>query len=488
MDLRSARRTRRGVIGRVAAVVVALGTVACGSRPVGAPDPSASALPSAPAQSEVSASADPSPTDAVEVISTGTLAVVTAAAAVVDEPGGSRWALLEPDHHVLVVDALRDGATTWYRVEFEYCCEAGGPQEWVFGWVAADLETAGLAHPGWGIAPPEELAGPTLEAVEWQCPERPEELYRIPEPVRHRCLGIAEIITIRGILSAGFDGEALYPGDPAHLTALPNASLIPVGMESGYRIFPMHLPTGDPLLFAWLNDERVKRGEVVEVTGVFGPGAVICTKAPRLERFPPMSPEEQQLWCEQQFSVGEIHADGPDPVVHAPIADPNWTPPPGVQPSSGDGWRLLASSTRNELAVTVSSETVDVALDAEQYERLWLSQAGGEPPPVDFADELVLQLVPPVSGSCPWIAFTGIGTDVEESVMYGEFQYLSADLFLEEVPDQFGCTTDATPHAFLVAIDRSLAPGREFRLRLRDERLCEECGITWDEIVVRLDP
>jgi len=352
--------------------------------------------------------------------------------------------------------------------------------------VAADLEIAGLASPGWGIPAPETLAGPTLEAADWTCPEQPEELYRIPEPVRHQCYDIAEIITLRGVLSGGEHGDALYPGDPGYLTALPNASFVPRDMESGYRFFPLHMLI-DPLTLAWLNDERVKRGDEVEITGAFGPGAVACTKEPRLEGFPPMSPEEQQLWCEQQFLVSEIHADGPDPIVEAPIADPLWTPPPGIQPTLGDGWRLLASSTRNQLAVTISSETVDVALDAEEFPRLWWSQAGGEPPEVDFTSEFVVQFVPPISSTCPWIAFTGVGTDVDQGLMYGEFDYLSAELFLDEVPEHFGCTSDATPHAFLVAVDRSMAPGRHFRLRLFDERLCEECGITWDETVVHLD-
>ena len=137
----------------------------------------------------------------------------------------------------------------------------------------------------------------------------------------------------------------------------------------------------------------------------------------------------------------------------------------------------LASSTRDQLALTVSSETVSVALDAEEYRRLWLSQARGEPPAVDFGTEFVVQFVPPVSGTCPWIAFTGIGMNVGEGLMYGEFERLSAQFFLGEVPENFGCTTDASPHAFLVAIDRSLGPGRNFRLRLFDERLCVACGI-----------
>lgn len=481
------RRSWTPAVATGAVVLLAIGTAAIGSQLIATPGPSPSAEPSAPVESPSVPIAEPSPTDPAAQIGPGTLAIVTAAAAVVDEPGGSQWALLEPDHHVLVVDVLHDGETEWHRVEFEFCCEAGAPNEWVFGWVAANLEVAGLASPGFGIPAPETLAGPTLRAVDWACPDQPEGLYRIPEPIRHQCYDIAEIITMRGVLSGGEHGDALYPGDPGHLTALPNASFVPRDMESGYRLFPLHIPTGDPLLLAWLNDDRVKRGEEVQVTGVFGPGAVVCTKAPRLERFPPMSPDEQQLWCDQQFSVSEIHGDGPDPIVEAPLADPLWSPPAGIQPASGDGWRLLASSTRNQLAVTVGSETVDVAPDAGEYLRLWLSQASGEPPAVDFSTEFVVQFVPPVSGTCPWIAFTGIRTNVEEELMYGEFEHLSAELFFDEVPDNFGCTSDAAPHAFLVAVGRDLAPAAEFRLRLREERLCEECGITWDETVVHLD-
>lgn len=448
--------------------------------------PSSWAAPSPILDPSLAPSVQPSPTNPVGPVGPGTLALATEAAAVVNEPGGSQWALLEPDHHVLVVDVLNEGETDWYRVEFEFCCQAGAPSEWVFGWVAANLEVAGLSSPGWGIPAPETLVGPTLQAVDWTCPDRPEDLYRIPEPVRHQCYDIAETITMRGVLSGGLQGEALYPGDPAYLTALPSASFVPPGMESGYRSFPLHM-FADPLTLAWLNDDRVKRGELVEITGSFGPGAVACTKAPRLEGFPRMSPEEQQLWCAQQFLVGEIHGHGPDPVVEAPIADPLWTPPPGVQPESGDGWRLLASSTANQLAVTVSSEIVDVALTAEEFPRLWFSQSGGAPPQIDFDSEFVVQFVPPISSTCPWIAFTGVGVDMQEGLMYGEFEQLSAELFLDEVSANFGCTSDASPHAFLVAVDRSVAPGIHFRLRLRDERLCEECGITWDETVVHTD-
>ncbi len=178
------RRAWATTIGAVAVVLFAIGTAAIGTRLVASPGPTPSAEPSAPVESPSVPSAEPSPADPTAQIGPGTLAVVKAAAAVVDEPGGRQWALLEPDRNVLVVDVLHDGETEWYRVEFEFCCAAGAPSEWVFGWVAATLEVAGLSSPGWGIPAPETLAGPTLEAVHWACPDRPEQLYRVAEPVR----------------------------------------------------------------------------------------------------------------------------------------------------------------------------------------------------------------------------------------------------------------------------------------------------------------
>jgi len=468
------------MIARSVAVFLALGAIAaCGTTPPSAdtPDPSASSSPTP------TTSVEPTPTAAAEIIEPGTLAVVGGAAAVLDEPGGRQWAVLEPDHHVLVIDVVEQAGTEWYRVEFEFCCSADySAYEWVFGWVAADLETAGLADPGWGI-PPAARSGPTLQVAPWTCPESPDDLYRVPEPVRHSCF--EGPVTIRGVLGGGLQGETLYPGQPAYITGLPNGDLVPTGMEPGYRFLPLHMPSDDPLLLAWLNDERVKSGQEIEVTGAFGPGAVACTKSPRTEGLPPMSDEEAQLWCDQQFVVVDISGEGSDPVIDAPLADPSWTPPPGTQPAFGDGWRLLASSTRNQLAVTVGVESVSVAMDHDEIRRLWLSQARGEVPIVDVATEFVVQFVPPVSGTCPWIAFTGIGVDAHHDLMYGEYEYLDASLFIGDVPDNFGCTTDATPHAFLVAVDRSLAPASEFRLRLQEDRLCADCGITWDEIVVR---
>ena len=139
------------------------------------------------------------------------MGVATAAAAIVDQPGGSQWAILEPGHEVLVVDVVRDRETEWYRVEFEFCCVEGAQSEWVFGWLAADLETAGLDARGFDIEKPDEVTGPTLEATDWVCPATPEELYRIPEPVRHECYDLAETISIRGVLTAGVPGDAHVP-------------------------------------------------------------------------------------------------------------------------------------------------------------------------------------------------------------------------------------------------------------------------------------
>jgi hypothetical protein len=470
----------------IAVAVIAVAVVIGVPSQIASPGPTATASPISVPTSSPTSTPVASHSESGVIVEPGGLARVTAPAAILDEPDGSQWALLEPDRPVLVVGTARTADNDWYRVEFEFCCRSDVSEyEWVFGWVAADLETAGLAHPGFGIEAPDVLVGPTLEPMGWSCPATPEGLHRIPEPVRHTCYG-GETIALRGALSGGAHGEGLYPGEPHYLTSLAVAALVPTGIESGERFFPLHLPPGDELLLTWLRDERVRQSQQLKVSGAFGSGAVDCTKEARLDDFPPMTPDEQQLWCDQQFTVTEIHGHGADPIVGAAMSDPLWTPPPGVQPTEGDGWRLLASATSNQLAVTVMSETVDVANAREEYLRLWYSVASGAPTPVDFERELVVRFVPPVSGTCPWIAFRGIGVDAAERLLYGMHDYLSAELFMDDVPEYFGCTTDATPHAFLVAVDRSLAPAAEFRVRLFADRICVQCGTTWDELTVRL--
>jgi hypothetical protein len=115
-----------------------------------------------------------------------------------------------------------------------------------------------------------------------------------------------------------------------------------------------------------------------------------------------------------------------------------------------------------------------------------LSVAHGTAPSVEFDRQFVVRFVPAVSGSCPWIAFRGLGVDTAEHRLYGRFRELAPQLFIGNVPSNSGCTTDATPHAFLVAIDRSLAPASPFTLRLRDAPACDGCGITADETTVDL--
>ena len=428
---------------------------------------------------------NPSALPIIAAVKPGDLAQVRGPANVVAAPGGTVFGQVEQDQSVLVVDKAEQADTTWWRIEFEYCCRADAPnREWVFGWVAADLATASSQQRSHDD--PNDRSGPTLEGESWACPAAPEGLDAIPLPVRWRCYPANDSVTIRGLLSdyPSDPSRALYPGDPADLTGPPTAGLIQAGTGLG-EVLPLHI-SADPVLVAWFNDQRVKDGDEVSVTGHFGPGAVACAKSPRIAGFPPMSAADADLWCQQQFTVTRIEAVGGDPIVPAPNATPAWTAPPGAQARTGDGWRLLASADRFQVAITVESSSVAVATTPQEYPALWLSVAHGTAPAVDFDRQFVVRFVPAVSGSCPWIAFRGIGVNSPEHRLYGRFETLPPQVFIDNVPSTFGCTTDATPHAFLVAIDRSLAPAPSFTLRLRDTPACDGCGITTDETTVDL--
>jgi hypothetical protein len=459
-------------------LLVAAGVFA-GSRLIAGPIVRATPSPTALSSVPPSASAAPVP------VKPGDLARVRGPARVVAAPGGTAFGQVEQDQTVLVVDSAKTPDATWWRIEFEYCCRADAPNhEWVFGWVAADLETASSQDRSHDD--PNDRSGPTLEGESWECPATPDGLFGVPEPVRWSCSFEEDPISISGHLVGLMNDPALvlYPGEPANLAGPATAGLS--SLVAGVRHLPLHI-TDDPLLVAWFNDQRVKDGDEVSVIGHFGPGAVACEKSPRIAGFPPMSAEDADLWCKQQFTVTRIQAAGGDPTIPAPNATPAWTAPPGAQAQSGDGWRLLASSDRFQVAINVESNSVAVATTPREYTTLWLSVAHGTAPAVDFDREFVARFVPAVSSTCPWVAFRGIGVNSSEHRLYGRFDELPPQLFMDNVPSTFGCTTDATPHAFLVAIDRSLAPAAQFTLRLRDAPACDGCGITSDETMVDLD-
>jgi hypothetical protein len=140
-----------------------------------------------------------------------------------------------------------------------------------------------------------------------------------------------------------------------------------------------------------------------------------------------------------------ICLDGPDP------AD---VIPEGPQATSGDGWRLLVTAGGRGAPYRTG-----FADSREEFEQLW-SQLGipAEVPDVDFALEAVVYFGPAVSGSCRDVRLDEVVFDDDQVrpviVLPGGARV---------------CTSDANPHAFVVAVDRDRLPNRPFTIDLFEE-------------------
>ena len=131
--------------------------------------------------------------------------------------------------------------------------------------------------------------------------------------------------------------------------------------------------------------------------------------------------------------------------------DPSTVPAPGPQPQAGDGWRLLA----DERGIGEAYRT-GIATDARTYAELWAAVGiEATPPEVDFESEVVIWFGAVFGSSCPNIR-------LDEVVVDGEFVY--ADIVLPDPPA--GCTADANPHAYVVAIERATLPTGPFVIQL----------------------
>ncbi len=146
--------------------------------------------------------------------------------------------------------------------------------------------------------------------------------------------------------------------------------------------------------------------------------------------------------------------------VHVP--PPGSHIPEGPQPESGDGWRLLWEARDGPIWFTAA------AVNDAEYAILWDELAPGSArPPVDFTEEIVVQFSPGVSGSCSDIRFDGLV--VRDDLVYPQI------VLPGEPPD--GCTADANPHTYVVAIERTTFPASAFRIQL-EENACPGCNGT----------
>ena len=147
-------------------------------------------------------------------------------------------------------------------------------------------------------------------------------------------------------------------------------------------------------------------------------------------------------------------------------ADPATVPPDGPQPTSGDGWQLLADQTQRG-----EPFSVHVAVNTEEYESLWASLAlDSERPPVDFATQIVIYFGAVYSGSCPEIRLDGVNFDLDRSLVTAAVVQLGGNRM---------CTADANSRAYVVALDKSRLPGVPFVVSLQpDCTYCDHLDVT----------
>ncbi len=162
--------------------------------------------------------------------------------------------------------------------------------------------------------------------------------------------------------------------------------------------------------------------------------------------------------CGGAGSVASTQGDTAPPPAPTRDADGNLT--------AGPGWELLAF-TRSGLTYGVA-----VAENAADTARMWSALHLDRAPPTVYYTTLVLMVLGhALSGWCPEFLFQGLA--IEPDRAYGEFTF---------VHGHAGCTDDANPAAYLLAVERSALPDR-FLLTLEAEDICRGC----DEDAILVD-
>ncbi len=124
------------------------------------------------------------------------------------------------------------------------------------------------------------------------------------------------------------------------------------------------------------------------------------------------------------------------------------------QPRSGDGWRLLGWVRGGESVAPAMGDDADAELG-----RMGLARMGGLTEPLDPATEVALLVTHAVSSSCPQVRFDGLSIQHDDRIVEARLTDVSDLLFAG------GCTADANPVVYLVAVERSVLPQGPFTLR-----------------------
>jgi len=144
----------------------------------------------------------------------------------------------------------------------------------------------------------------------------------------------------------------------------------------------------------------------------------------------------------KRFSGAPLCVDGLEP-----------GPPPGPQPSGGDGWRLLADEEGGEHWL------VGLAADAAGLAELWAEIGLAAPDlEVDFDEYVVVSFGAVHGSSCPNIRLDDVVVD--GAVVYPEIVLVNSRAW---------CTLDAISHTYVVALERSRLPSGPFVIQLEAE-------------------
>ena len=155
---------------------------------------------------------------------------------------------------------------------------------------------------------------------------------------------------------------------------------------------------------------------------------------------------ERVAAVEEHFAGQRVCLDGID------AAD---APAPGPQQAAGNGWRLLATEPTGQTYRT------GIAWDDASLEPLWASAGVSAPiPAVDFETEVVIWFGAVYGSSCPDLRLDDVVIDGARRLIHAEIVLVDAAM---------GCTADANPRAYLVAVERSRLPPPTFSIQLGAE-------------------